>query len=339
MMPQLLSALLIISAIAHTPAGFGAQASLYKKEPGPWTVESLKEEWTDATRARQVPVKIYFPKTGTGPYPVIIFSHGLGGTRDGYEYLGHHWASHGYVSVHVQHLGSDSAVWQDTASPMKAMQQAAASLTNALNRPLDVSFAIDQITRLNKAEGVLRNRLDLNRVGVAGHSFGAYTTLAAAGQVFGPTERGLGDERVKAAIAMSAPVPRANAGRSYSRIRIPILHMTGTEDYSPIGDTSPKDRRVPFDRITGAAQFLVTFTGGDHMIFSGRSGLRGERKNDERFHDLIKMSSTAFWDAYLKQDTEAKEWLAKGGFQAALGNDGVFEQKTGEAAAGERTVK
>ena len=38
---------------------------------------------------------------------MIVFSHGLGGTRDGYEYLGRHWASYGYVSVHLQHKGSD----------------------------------------------------------------------------------------------------------------------------------------------------------------------------------------------------------------------------------------
>src|ERR1700722_18408724 len=75
-------------------------------------VDFVRHEWRDAKRERTVPVKIYFPKTGEGPFPVIIFSHGLGGSREGYEYLGRYWASHGYVSVHLQHAGSDSAVWR-----------------------------------------------------------------------------------------------------------------------------------------------------------------------------------------------------------------------------------
>ncbi len=52
-----------------------------KKEVG-----TVKFDWRDARRDRLVPVKIYFPKEGTGPLPIIIFSHGLGGSRECYEY-------------------------------------------------------------------------------------------------------------------------------------------------------------------------------------------------------------------------------------------------------------
>src|ERR1700722_1072373 len=93
----------------------------YKEDHGPFAVQTVRYDWHDSKRDRDIPVKIYFPKTGEGPFPVIIFSHGLGGSREGYAYLGNHWASHGYISVHVQHLGSDSAVWQDVAPP-KRMQ-------------------------------------------------------------------------------------------------------------------------------------------------------------------------------------------------------------------------
>src|SRR6185369_7102161 len=115
----------------------------YKPVRGPGAVETVRFDWHDAKRDRDVPVKIYFPKSGGGRLPVIIFSHGLGGSREGYEYLGRHWASHGYVSVHVQHPGSDDAVWRNAAAldRMTAMRQAAADPRNAINRPLDVSFA------------------------------------------------------------------------------------------------------------------------------------------------------------------------------------------------------
>ena len=58
------------------------------------------------------------PATNAAPCPVIIFSHGLGGSRDGYEYLGRHWASHGYVSVHSTHIGSDTSALKGTLRPL-----------------------------------------------------------------------------------------------------------------------------------------------------------------------------------------------------------------------------
>ena len=179
-------------------------------KPGPFAVEVAAYDWVDKTRHREVPVKIYLPKTGRGPFPVIIFSHGLGGSRDGYEYLGRHWASHGYVSVHLQHKGSDTAVWKGQARPMEAMREFAKRPANAVNRPLDVRFAIDQVEKMNGERGTLQGRLDLSRIGMAGHSFGAWTTLAVIGEVFiapGGRESSLPDPRVKAAVAMSAPAP------------------------------------------------------------------------------------------------------------------------------------
>jgi predicted dienelactone hydrolase len=330
-----------VGSIAWVGAGeTGSPSAEYKKTAGPYAVEVARLDWTDAKRNREVPVKIYFPQTGDGPFPAIVFSHGLGGSREGYEYLGRHWASHGYVSVHVQHKGSDTAVWQGNAKPMEAMNRAAADPQNAVARPLDIRFAIDQMEAMNREAGPLRGRLDLKRIGVAGHSFGAYTTLAAAGEAFvGPLGRefSLADPRVVAAIPMSAPVPRKRDlyDRAFGKIKIPCLHMTGTLDDSPIGNTPAADRRVPFDHIHGADQYLVIFKDGDHMIFSGRGrpeGLFGGKtgKKDARFQDLIRMSATAFWDAYLKDDGAAKSWLGDGGFEKVLDGDGTFEKKRGK---------
>ena len=179
----------------------------------PYQVETVKFDWVDQKRDRKVPVKIYYPKDGKGPFPVIIFSHGLGGSRDGYEYLGRYWAGHGYVSVHVQHLGSDSSVWQGVpaAEVKQALDKAIVNPQNIHNRPLDVTFAIDQVVKLNEDDSVFKGRLDLEHIGMAGHSFGSFTTLAIAGQVFARSPGGpvsWADPRVKAAIAMSPSVPR-----------------------------------------------------------------------------------------------------------------------------------
>jgi predicted dienelactone hydrolase len=314
-----------------------SQSPEYKKSAGPCAVEIVRYDWTDAKRNREVPVKIYFPKTGEGPFPVIVFSHGLGGSREGYEYLGRHWASHGYVSVHLQHKGSDNAVWQGNLKAMEGMNRAAADPRNAIARPLDVRFAIDQIEKMDRDDTPFKGRLDLKHIGMAGHSFGAYTTLAVAGEVFVGSlggEFSLGDPRVVAAIPMSAPVPRRRDqfDKVFGSIKIPCLHMTGTLDDSPIGNSPAADRRVPFDHIVGAEQYLVIFKDGDHMIFSGRgrpAGMFGGvlGKKDALFQELIRMSTTAFWDAYLRDDARAKAWLADGGFQSVLGQDGTFEKK------------
>lgn len=324
------SAVLLIAVVV----GFvlpGAETLHAYEAPKPSAdVEVVRCEWRDAARDREVPAKFYLPKDGAGPFPIIIFSHGLGGSRDGYEYLGRHWAGCGYVSVHLQHHGSDDAVWKgvESAGRARAMREATTNLANTTNRPKDVSFAIDQLIELNgDPSSPLKGRLDTKRIGVAGHSFGGFTTMAVAGQVFPMAN--LADPRVKAAIQMSAPVARPAAReRAYAGITTPVFHMTGTRDDSPIGETKAAERRIPFDRMTAAETCLVIFKDGDHMIFSGREQPDAERKGqDAVFQELICAGSTAFWDAWLKGDAAARAWLMDGGFARRLGGEGTFETK------------
>jgi predicted dienelactone hydrolase len=185
--------------------------------------------------------------------------------------------------------------------------------------------------RLNKAAGLFKSRLDLDHIGVAGHSFGAYTTLAVAGQVVGGRlfQKSFADPRVKAAIAMSAPVfGRQPLDKAYGKIKIPVIHMTGTLDDSPIGETKAKQRRLPFDYIKAGDQYLITFNGGDHMIFSGRARQGGIKdKEDKHFQSLIMVSTTAFWDAYLKGEPQAKTWLKDDGMRKLMAQDAVIEMK------------
>jgi predicted dienelactone hydrolase len=306
----------------------------YKKGPGPHEVKTILYDWQDAKRGRAVPVKIYYPADLQAPAPLVVFSHGLGGTREGYEYLGRHWASYGYISLHIQHIGSDDAVWRGQEHPMQAIRQAAIRPENAVNRVRDVSFVLDEMTRLKGAPGLFQGCVDLDKIGLAGHSFGANTTLVAAGQVFllpGNRTVGFAEARIKAAIPMSAPVPLSRDDLDYvfGAINVPCLHMTGTLDDSPIGETSAADRRLPFDHIVGSEQYLVIFNGGDHMIFSGRPRSAGalQAKNDAAFQDIIRQATTAFWDAYLMGDARAKSWLSGGDLASVLDDDGTLETK------------
>jgi predicted dienelactone hydrolase len=307
--------------------------SLLVLRAGAAPITSFEGSWTDAGRSREIPYKVYAPASPSGLCPVVIFSHGLGGSREGYRYLGSFWASNGYVVIHVQHAGSDDAVWRNAGGPsnvMRAMNASAMSLQNAIDRPQDVSFAIGRLAEL-ATNAVLRGHIDTNRIGVAGHSFGAYTTMAVAGQ--GVANRGglFRDPRVKAAIAMSMPTPRPVSDAMMADVKIPTMHLTGTKDTSPVGrPQKAEDRRGPFDHIRGVDEYLVIFNGGDHMLFSGQR-IRGEHDlpDDPRNHHLIQTGTLAFWDAYLRDDAKAKAWLQGGGFERELGDAAVLETKSG----------
>jgi predicted dienelactone hydrolase len=324
--------LVLASLLLRQPLVAQEKAVWPKADTGPHAVASFKAEWEDAARKRTVPIKIYHPKELKAATPVILFSHGLGGSRDGYTYLGECWASHGYVSVHLQHAGSDIEVLKGTVKPLESMKKAAADPRNAADRAKDVSFVLDQLAKLNQDNEALKGKLDLKSVGLSGHSFGANTSLMVAGQT-GAAALGLApklkDERIKAIIPMSAPVPRFGVDKAYVNVKIPSLHMTGTLDDSPIGDTKPEERRVPFDKIQGADKFLIIFQDGDHMIFGGRTPklIAGKRPQDEAFRSSIRKSSVAFWDAYLKNDTTAAAWLKGDGLPKHLGKLATFESK------------
>ena len=122
-------------------------------------------DWIDATRNRHVPARIYAPADLTSTAPVIVFSHGLGNSKEGYSYLGEHWASHGYVSIHPDHPGADVEV---TRHGLWHLYLAGFDRAFWTTLPEDDHFVIDQVVRGNLPEA-LRGHVDTTRIGVAGH--------------------------------------------------------------------------------------------------------------------------------------------------------------------------
>lgn len=298
--------------------------------------ETILGEWTDAARGnRVVPYKIYFVPA-QGAQPVVIFSHGLGGSRDGAEYLLRHLAENGYVAVAVQHSGSDTPAVFGAATAgggfdqgkMDAGIRQAITPSVAADRFRDIPFSIDELAKMNAGDARLSGKLDMSRLGMSGHSYGAATTLALAGQGFGPGARlSFADRRIVAAIAYSPNKPQqGDPAELFAAIRIPTFHMTGTEDVNPLDNSDPvENRQVPYRSIKNTDKYLTVFTGGDHMIFSGRRFQNGPRPGDAEFHALIQKSSLAYWDGYLKGKAEAKTYLTGGGFAKDLEALGVFE--------------
>ena len=331
--PAVLAAAALLLSTLRLPAPAGVLAEdVVPPEPrsacAQYPVATATCNWFDARRNRPVPAKVYYPARGSELFPVIIFSSGLGRSREDCEYLGRYWASHGYVSVHLQHLGSDDAVWQGKLRPMKSLHEAFEDSHNSCQRLHDVSFAIDELHEMRSRGASFGPWLDLERLGAAGHDLGAQTALAIAGQAL-PRRIGLVDPRVKAIVAMSPPVPLGEVPliTAYRAIHIPCLHITGTADDGVVGTTRAPLRRLPFDYIHGDDQFLITLVGADHMVYTGHKLARYNGLKDALFQRLICIGSTAFWDAYLKGDAGARAWLTGGGLDAVLGEAGRLEKK------------
>jgi predicted dienelactone hydrolase len=259
---------------------------------------------------RDIPVRIYLPP-GQSPAPVVLFSHGLGGSREGNAFMGQHWSARGYVAVFVQHPGSDTSVWSDKAPAerMGAMKQAA-SAQNLTARVKDIHAVIDQLERWNAEAGsALKGRLDLARIGMSGHSFGALTTQAVSGERF-RMGNSMTDARIKAAIMFSPSSPRmGNAKDAFGAVEIPWMLMTGTKDVSPIGDADAASRLAVFPALPPGHKYEVVLDKAEHSAFTDRA-LPGDREErNPNHHRAILALSTAFWDAYLKPDAAAREWL------------------------------
>lgn len=311
-------------------SGLFVAAPLHRAHAGPVTtryaVTTVDVNWLDSQRGRAVPARIYYPTAVGQRFPVILFSPGLGHSRDDCAYLGLHWAACGYVSVHVQHPGSDEAAKRGLR-PRKELQEAFYDSDNIRNRPLDLIFAIDRLTRLARKDSAPGNLIDITRIGASGHDFGAQTVLALAGQVL-PGRITFTEPRLRAVVAMSAPVPLGQVplGVAYDGVSLPCMHITGTADNSIVATTTAPQRRVPFDRISGVDQYLITLNGADHLTYSGHTRSRNSA-GDAMFHQLIAECSTVFWDAYLKDDRPAKEWLAGKGMADHVGAAGRVEKK------------
>jgi len=304
----------------------------YKTAISPLPVDSIRLEWTDTQRNRKIPVKIHFPKSRDQVCPVIIFSHCLGGSREGYGYLARYWSQYGYVCVHPQHPGSDVSIWQNLppGHVMQALRAAALEPSNPEERLQDIAFILRELMNLAPTADRPLPILDLNRMGIAGHSFGSMTTLTIAGHDFVEIDNSLPSHlRFKAALAMSSPIPKSSERQSaeFGRIKIPCLHMTGTEDTIPISTTRAEERRIPFDCTHLAPSYLINFQGGDHMVFAGLARNKAREQADAFIHTMIEDSSLALWDTYLKQDAHAKDWLENGGLTNSLGTRGHFEVK------------
>jgi predicted dienelactone hydrolase len=264
------------TAASRTAEALDVDASLF-------SAQNL--DWFDTQRQRRVPAKLYLP-AGTalqGPVPLVVFSHGIGGSREGYSYLGRYFAAHGYGSLHVQHVGSDRQVWMGNPFALVARLGDAAQASEALNRVQDVRYALDQLLANPEVA-----QFDTRRIVVAGHSYGANTTMLIAGAQVEQQGRSvsLRDPRISGAIVISAPpfYGQGDPKTILSGIDVPTLHITATQDVIQIpGYVSGLQDRIDVFNAMGSdravPKVLAVFKDGSHSIFTDRAGTGGSRLN------------------------------------------------------------
>jgi dienelactone hydrolase len=290
----------------------------------PVAAEVLRFEIAGASHA--VPVRVVLPERGEGPFPVVVFSHGLGGSREAAEYLGEAWAAAGYLIVFVQHPGSDETVWKDLPGWRRARAlKRAANPRSFLSRIEDVRTVLDYLeVAVTRPGDPLFRKADIRRMAMAGHSYGAVTTQALMGQRFDfSSPAPFHEARFDAFILMSpSPGKRLSAADAFGGVTSPVLCLTGTRDGSPIrSQVTPESRREVYAGLPPGDAYELVFEHGEHSIFGQN------REHDPRYHRVIATVTTCFLDASLRGDVEARERLRSTAVRESLASGDLWSWK------------
>jgi predicted dienelactone hydrolase len=190
------------------------------------------------------------PVSAEGPFPMVVFSHGNNGVRFQSYFLTEHLASHGMIVVAPDHSGNTAF---DLIFPSPPFQ--------ASDRPLDVSLVITRmLQRSIDVADPFYGRVDPSRIGVAGHSFGGFTTLAMATglQEIPP------DPRVSAIMPIS-PASSSFSDEDLAEITLPMLVLGGTSDVTtPIDPQSVR----PFAFASSRPRYRVDVEKAGHGSFT-----------------------------------------------------------------------
>jgi predicted dienelactone hydrolase len=281
--------------------------------------------WTDAARSgRAVPVRIRMPE-GAGRAPVILFSHGLGGDLDaGTDWVAA-WAEAGFVTVNIQHAGSDSAIWKGRMRPMQGLRDAMNG-EQLRARAYDVDFVLDRLEKGGREGACDLGRVDMGRAGMAGHSFGSQTTLAVSGARYGG-EAIMRDLRIRAAIALSPqPALGQDDRAAFGGITIPFFSITGTRDELPfLNNVTPQDRTRPFAAMPAGSKYLLVLDGANHMMLGGQSVRMHRASPNAHIVDAVTRLTTDFWRTYLVSGSNRPDLIAND--RGVLSKKDHFEEK------------
>lgn len=243
-----------------------------------------------AHAGRDLPVTIVYPAAGDAPgdgsvtelddgaamrdgrYPLIVFSHGV--TAKGEFYINElrAFASAGYVVVAPDYPLSNADA---PGGPV---------VKDMFNQGGDVSFLLDRFTESSGPAAAYAAHVDAERIGVAGHSLGAITSLIVG------EANGQSDDRIKAIVSWAGFLASDPGDDAATKAR-PVLLIHGTEDRTLNHDFSVK----AFAKIPGPRWF-ITLPGAGHVP----PYIAPNPKDPQSM--VVTAATVDFFDAFLKDD-------------------------------------
>ena len=277
---------------------------------------------------------IYLPQNLRQPAPLVVISHGFTSGRSNFNYLAAHLASHGYIVVAPEHIGSNSKF---TEAVLRGELSVDVSPFEFYSRPLDITLLLNSIE--NNAE--FKGLINWEQVGILGHSFGGNTALVISGAPLNlarisrvcqqnqptlnasillqcrasylpPGEYNHSDPRIKA-VAVANPMTSSILGpESISKIAIPTMMLGGSED---IITPFIEEQAHPFLWLTTQHKYLGVMVGGSHNSSSSAKGvanlpklLKGIRPDVGRSY--LKAMSLAFFEVHLRARADYQPYLS-----------------------------
>jgi dienelactone hydrolase len=259
------------SSVASAPAPTRTATPAAGRAPSESFAVKVRTLRLSRGKDRPLPTTVWYPARGDGPFPVIVFSHGLGAQPSDYSRILTRWARAGFV----------------VAAPAYPHTSAGVSDFNVIdliNQPADASSVLTSVLALGRRDGdPLRGRLDAGRVAAAGHSGGGITTLGMLSAAR--------DDRLAAAVVLAGRqvLPAAFTGPA-----APVLFVHGKRDTTVrYADGLAAFNAVPWPRA------MLTIPDGGHATTSGRD------------FDLVATATTDFWRWSLYGDPAAKRRLER----------------------------
>jgi predicted dienelactone hydrolase len=241
----------------------------------------------DEKRQRKYYVHLYLPEIWREEKtPVVIMSHGLGSQPEHFAERAKHLNSYGYVVAVPQHPGSDFQYIEDLK---EGLRRRVFELNEFIDRPLDISYLLDELEKLNQTK--FNEHLDLDNVGILGHSFGGYTALALAGatidfenldkscnrKVWSPNvslllqcqaldlprqEYNLKDKRIKSVATINAVASSIFGNKGLNEVQVPVVFASGTRD--PATPAAIEQLR-PFVWVNSQDKYFILIEGQAHI--------------------------------------------------------------------------